>query len=252
MAIYLNQLLHFCRKGNHDRMPGLSPVSADVGMAPKSEPQSLAIADLTKEPREPVTKEQNQRQYQKCVARVVANAARASGGTSGAGAEGHKKQNPTLFCAATTPLTGVVLKQMLRNEQDTKALCSVMYNNSHRAKPVERNVRKSSVQQEGRVHGLGAPFIWAWAGLIQGSSRKGRRDAGTAFGSLGRAEQIVDRGQVHDGQALSSRQNLPANTVQSDVHRGGSVSAFGGGKVAGKTRFFGRHWRESSKIGWRP
>ena len=39
-------------------MPGLLPVSADVSMAPNTESQSLAITDLTQGPREPVPKKQ--------------------------------------------------------------------------------------------------------------------------------------------------------------------------------------------------
>ena len=37
----------------------------------------------------------------------------------GTGAEGRKKQKLNSFCAASTALTGVMLKQLLRNEQDT-------------------------------------------------------------------------------------------------------------------------------------
>ena len=70
-------------------------------MAPQAESQSLAITNLTKEPREPVTKKQKQRKG----ARVVANEAGSSAGRSGVDAEGHKKQKPKSFCAASAALT---------------------------------------------------------------------------------------------------------------------------------------------------
>ena len=52
---------------------------------------ALAITDLILEPREPVHKKPK-RQTQKGAARVAANEAVASSGSSGAGAEGHKEQ----------------------------------------------------------------------------------------------------------------------------------------------------------------
>ena len=68
---------------------------------PNTELQSLAITDLTQEPREPVAKKQKQRQTQKGAARVVANEARASAGSSGSGADGQKKQRPQSSTALT-------------------------------------------------------------------------------------------------------------------------------------------------------
>ena len=84
LAINLNQLLHLCHKGNHDQMPGLLAVSADVSMAPKTVSQPLAIADLTREPREPMPKKRKRHQTQKG----------ASTGSSGAGAEGQRSRSP--------------------------------------------------------------------------------------------------------------------------------------------------------------
>ena len=96
-----------------------------------------------------------------------------------------------------------------------------------------------AVQQKGRGHGLGPPFIWA-LGVSDSRALLGRdaagRVAGTSVGSLGRAEQIVDRGQVQGVQALSSRENFPANAVQSHARSSGAVSAFGGGNAAGRTK----------------
>ena len=53
--------------------------------------RTLAITDLILEPREPVHKKPK-RQTQKSAARVAANEAVASSGSSGTGAEGHKEQ----------------------------------------------------------------------------------------------------------------------------------------------------------------
>ena len=48
-------------------------------------------------------------------------------GSGGTGAEGRQKQKTKKFCAASTALTGVTLKQLLRNQQDTSTLCGVVF-----------------------------------------------------------------------------------------------------------------------------
>ena len=90
----------------------------------------VAITDLTKEPREPVTKKHKQHTQKGAVKEVAANEAGASTGSSGTGAERHKMHKPRSFCAASR----VMLEQLLRNEQDTRTLCGVVYD-LHRAKP---------------------------------------------------------------------------------------------------------------------
>ena len=156
IAFYLKQLLYLCHKRNCHQMSELFPVSADVSMAPKTESQSLAIIDLTR------INKKKKRQTQKGAARVVENEAVASAGSSDAGAEGHKKRKPRSFCAALTGLTGVMLKQLLRNAQDTRALCGVVYDTyivssqwsaviSAKAQTLAYN---EAVQQKGRGHGL--------------------------------------------------------------------------------------------------
>ena len=135
-------------------MSELFPVSADVSMAPKTESQSLAIIDLTRK--------NKKRQTQKGAARVVENEAVASAGSSDAGAEGHKKRKPRSFCAALTGLTGVMLKQLLRNAQDTRALCGVVYDtyivssqwSAVISPKAQTLVYNEAVQQKGRGHGL--------------------------------------------------------------------------------------------------
>ena len=90
-------------------------------MVPKSE--VLTISDS----KEPVPKKPR-RHTQKSVAKEALEVeASASAGSGGTGAEGRKKQKPKSFCAASTALTGVMLKQLLRNEQDTRTLCGVVF-----------------------------------------------------------------------------------------------------------------------------
>ena len=116
-----------------------------------------------------MTKKQKQHQTQKGTARVVANGADASAGSSGAGAEGHKKQEPKNCGAASKALTGVMLKQLLRNKQDTRALCGVVYDafmvpsllSAVISAKAQTQAFNEAVQQKGRGHGLGPPFIWA-------------------------------------------------------------------------------------------
>ena len=194
------------------------------------------------------------------MARIAANEAGASAGSGGAGAEVHQKQNSKSFSAASTALTGMTREQLLRTEQDTRALCGVVYDtdivpsqlSAVISAKAQTEACNEAVSQQGR------PFIWTWTGLNQEPAHHGRgaagRDAATAFGSLGRAQQIVDRGQVQDGATLS------ASAVQSHARRRGAVSAFGFGKVVGSSagreestdRVVERHWHESSKNGWKP
>ena len=172
------------------------------------------------------------------------NEAVASAGSSDAGAEGHKKRKPRSFCAALTGLTGVMLKQLLRNAQDTRALSGVVYDTyivssqwsaviSPKAQTLAYN--ESSATERSRPWAVTSAYLGL--GRSVSRARRGRdavgRVADTAVGSLGRTEHKVDRGQVQDGQALSSRHNCPANAVQSPARSGGAVSTFGGGKVAG-------------------
>ena len=68
------------------------------------------------------------RHTQKSVAKEALGAeASASAGSGGTGAEGRKKHKSKSFCAASTALTGVMLKQLLRNEHDTRTLCGVVF-----------------------------------------------------------------------------------------------------------------------------
>ena len=82
---------------------------------PDTELYSLAITDLTRKPMALVPKKNKQRQTQK----GSASEAVTSTGSTGAGAEGLKKQKRESVCEASAAATGVMLKQLLRNEQDS-------------------------------------------------------------------------------------------------------------------------------------
>ena len=91
------------------------------------------------------------------------------------------KKKPAAFCKNTTPLMGIIIKQCLRTEQDTRSLCGALFDTIIMA--TEHDVVKSmreqtrlyneSVQTAGKGHPLGPPQIWAWGGLIAGLQKKG-------------------------------------------------------------------------------
>ena len=160
-----------------------------------------------------------------------------------------------------------MLKQLLRNEQDTRTLCGVVFDtyivssqlNAVVAAKAQTQAYNDAVQQKGRGHGLGPPFIWAWAGLVQGLITAGTklgRGAGAALGSHGRVEQAVDRGEVRDGQTLLNRQDFPATAVQGHsavetLQRYVVVKAWKRKEKECKDRDLERHWHENFKTGWR-
>ena len=95
-----------------------------------------------------------------------------------------------------------MLQQLLRNEQDTRALCGVVYDTYIvPSKPVERSdLRKSSNsgQQRSSATGgsrprLGPPFYLGWSGsdprAHHGRDAAGRH-IGTASGSLGELNRL--------------------------------------------------------------
>ena len=76
--------------------------------------------------KEPVPK--TPRRHTQSVAKeALGMEAGASTGSGGTGADGRKKQKPKSFFAASTVLTGVMLKQLLRNGQDTRMLCGAVF-----------------------------------------------------------------------------------------------------------------------------
>ena len=84
----------------------------------------------------------------------------ACAGSGGTGAERRKKLKPKSFFAASRALTGVMLKKLLRNEQDTRTLVP---NPLSVAVAARAQAHNDAVQHKGRGHGLGPLFIWAWA-----------------------------------------------------------------------------------------
>ena len=133
----------------------------------------------TSDSKEPMPKKPR-RLTQKRVAKELWGVEAGSGGT---GAEGRKKQKPKSFCAASTALRGVMLKQLLRNKQDTRTLCGVVFDtyivssqlHAVVAAKAQTHAHNDAVQLNGRGQGLGPPFIWAWAGLVQGLITQGTK-----------------------------------------------------------------------------
>ena len=91
------------------------------------------------------------------------------------------KKKPAAFCKNTPQLMGIIIKQCLRTEQDTRSLCGAVFDTV--IMPTEHDVVKSmreqtrlyneGVQAAGKGHTLGPPQIWAWRGVIAGLQKQG-------------------------------------------------------------------------------
>ena len=126
-------------------MASCDPFALNQHSAPlpqrKSRVNAKFVASIRR--REPTRKNQCQRKprrhTQKSVAKealgVEASASAASGGT---GAKGRKKQEPKSFLRGIDSYQRVMLKQLLRNDQDTRTLCGVVFD-TLRLKPAERS-----------------------------------------------------------------------------------------------------------------
>ena len=162
-------------------MPGLLPVSADARTVAKSEVLTI-FTTSTQETEEGPTKE---------VSVTVAGACAGSGGT---GAERRKKQKPKSFFAASRALTGVMLKQLLRNEQDTRTLCGVVFDTCSQS--VERSGRGKGPgpQRCGATQGsrarTGTP-VHMGVGMTGLGAHHGRDEAGRVSGAA-RAEHMEE------------------------------------------------------------
>ena len=131
-------------------------------------------------------------------------------------------------------------QRLLRNEQDTRFLCGVVFDtyivssqlNAAVAAEAQTQACNDAAQQKGRGHGLGPVGV----GGSGPRTHHGRNDAGkgtgAALGSHGRVEQAVD-GEVRDGQTRSNRQDFPATAVQGHSRRRDAASALCGGEEAG-------------------
>ena len=90
------------------------------------------------------------------------------------------KKKPAAFCKSTTQLRGIIIKQCLRTEQETRSLCGAIFDTIIMA--TEHDVVKSmrektrryieGVQAAGKGHTLGPPQICAWRGLIAGLQKQ--------------------------------------------------------------------------------
>ena len=132
--------------------------------------------------------------------------AEAGGRGEGAVPVGSKKK-PVAFCKNTTQLMGIIIKQCLRTEQDTRSLCGALFDTIIMA--TEHDVVKSmreqtrlyneSVQTAGRGHTLRPPQIWAWGGLIAGLQKQGA--------AVGAANAVTLTGYLRqlDGMSMDAK-----------------------------------------------
>ena len=94
---------------------------------------------------------------------------------------GLENRSPAAFCKSTTQLMGIIIKQCLRTEQETRSLYGAIFDTIIMA--TEREVVKSmreetrrcneGVQAADKGHALVPPQIWAWGGLIAGLQKQG-------------------------------------------------------------------------------
>ena len=155
-------------------MPSLLPVSADVSTVPKSE--VLTISD----PKEPVPKKPRRHTRKSVAKEALGVEASASAGSGGTGAEGRKKHK---LLRGIDSSHGSDAQTAAAKRTRHQNLVRRRVRHLHRLKPAERSgggkgttaglQRRSAT--EGRGHGLGPPFIWAWAGLVQGLVTEGTK-----------------------------------------------------------------------------
>ena len=101
--------------------------------------------------------------------------------TRGRGRPAGSKKMLAAFCKNTTQLMGIIIKQCLRTQQDTRSLCGAIFDTvimatEHdvvKSKRAQRRLYNEGVLAAGKGHTLGPPQIWAWGGLIAGLQKQG-------------------------------------------------------------------------------
>ena len=90
------------------------------------------------------------------------------------------KKKPAAFCKSTTQLMGIIIKQCLRTEQDTRSLRSHLRHSHHgygARRREEHEGTDASVQRGSsgscKGHTPGPVQLWAWGGLIAGLQKQG-------------------------------------------------------------------------------
>ena len=92
----------------------------------------------------------------------------------GSGGRGSATPCKETEAGALTQLTGIIPKQCLRTEQETRSLCGAIFDTIIMATEhdVVESMREQTrrynegVQAAGKGHTLSPPQIWAWSGLI--------------------------------------------------------------------------------------
>ena len=153
-------------------------------------------------------------------------------------------------------------KQLLRNEQDTRALCCTAYDTnvpSQQSAVISAKAQtqacNEAVQEKGRGHGLGPLFIGAWAGLIQWLVMEGPQ-LGESLANLEELNKwsienrcrMVKRcrmGKTFEPWRCRATLAVGVPSLRSVV--GKSLDTLQGKEST--DRVLGLHWDESSKIG---
>ena len=175
------------------------------------------------------------------------------------------------FCKNTTQLMGIIIKQCLRTEQDTRSLCGALFDTIIMAKEhdVVKSMReqtrlyKENVQTAGKGHTLGPPQIWAWGGLIAGLQKQGAAvGAANAVTLTGYLRQLD--GMSMDAKCDHARFCRVDRTYQSEqaritlsVDRSGVrdsvVSALQQlGRHASTAELLRHNWHANCSSGWTP
>ena len=93
---------------------------------------------------------------------------------------GRKKQKPKSSCVASTALTGRCTNSCCETSKTPEPCSGVVFDiyivsSQPGAVMVAKAQTQAHMQQKVRGHGLAPPFIWAWAGLIQGLITEGTK-----------------------------------------------------------------------------
>ena len=195
-------------------------------------PQSEALT--TSDSKEPMPKKPRRRTQQSVAKEALGVEASASAGSGGTGVEGRKKRKPESFCAASPGLTGVTVEHLMRNEQDTRTSCGVVFDifivpsqlKAVAAAKAHTQAYNDAVQQKGCGHGLGPPFT-----RTHHKRNEAGRGTGAALGAHGKVEQAVDRGEV---LRVRHAVEQAMQTLQE----------------ASKNRDLELRWHENFKTGW--
>ena len=134
------------------------------------------------------------------------------------------KKKPAAFCRNTTLLMGIIIKQCLRTEQDTRSLLRSHLRHSHHVYGARRREEHegtdASVQRGSpgswQMPHTGPPQIWAWRGLIAGLQKQGEAvgaaNAATLTGYLKQLDGMSMDTKCDHARFCRARSDVPIRT----------------------------------------